>query len=71
MGAGGGVEQFFFPWTEMEAPETVFRALWDDGLFCFRFEVVDHDVVLGEGADAMEKVIGSDRVEIFLPRVLN
>ena len=31
----------------------------------FHFDVTDADVVLGGGADAMEKVIGSDRVEIF------
>ena len=56
---------FSFPWTKMEAPETLFRALWDDDLFYFRFEVVDEDVVLAEGADAKEQVVGSDRVEIF------
>ena len=59
------LSDFSFPWTATEAPETVFRALWDDDLFYFRFEVEDQDVVLGEGADAMEKVMGSDRVEIF------
>lgn len=59
------LSDFSFPWTDRVAPETTFRALWDDGLFYFRFEVVDQDVVLGEGATAMEKVTGSDRVEIF------
>lgn len=56
---------FSFPWTEAEAPQTLFRALWDDRFFYFRYEVVDPDLVLGGGGDAMEKVIGSDRVEIF------
>ena len=56
---------FSFPWTDKEAPETLFKALWDDDLFYFRFEVVDEDVVLAEGADSKEKVVGSDRVEIF------
>jgi len=59
------LSDFSFPWTDREAPETVFRALWDDDLFYFHYEVVDQDVVLGEGVDAREKVIGSDRVEIF------
>lgn len=61
----GGLSDFSFPWTDVEAPQTVFRALWDDDLFYFRFEVVDQDVVMAEGADAKEKVVGSDRVEIF------
>jgi len=56
---------FSFPWSKMSVPETVFRALWDDERFCFRFEVTDRDVVLEEGGNTMEKVIGSDRVEIF------
>lgn len=59
------LSDFVFPWTDAAAPETLFRALWDDENFFFRYEVVDADVVLGEGADAMEKVMASDRVEIF------
>lgn len=59
------LRDFSFPWKEKEAPKTFFRALWDNDLFYFRFEVEDQDVVLGEGVDAKEKVIGSDRVEIF------
>lgn len=56
---------FSFPWNEQVAPATQFRALWDAQQFYFRFDVTDSDVVLGDGADAMQKVIGSDRVEIF------
>jgi len=56
---------FSFPWTEAEAPQTLFRALWDDRFFHFRYEVVDLDLVLAGGDDARGKVIGSDRVEIF------
>ncbi|MFK5920672.1 MAG: carbohydrate-binding family 9-like protein [Verrucomicrobiota bacterium] len=56
---------FAFPWTDAKAPETVFRALWDEQYFYFRYEVLDLDLVLGEGIDSMEKVMGSDRVEIF------
>lgn len=57
---------FTFPWEDREVPLTEFRALWNDSHFLFRFDCVDDDLVLGDGADAKEKVIGSDRVEIFL-----
>lgn len=56
---------FTFPWNKRIPPATEFRALWDAQQFYFRFDVTDSDVVLGHGADAMQKVIGSDRVEIF------
>ena len=58
--------EFDFPWEDREAPETTFRALWSDTALHFRFDCVDDDLVLAEGADDREKVIGSDRVEIFL-----
>ncbi len=56
---------FTFPWTQQDPPATEFRALWNDDSFYVRFDVTDTDVVLAEGADVMEKMIGSDRVEIF------
>jgi len=56
---------FSFPWTRRGPPATEFRALWNEESLYFRYDVTDADVVLGEGANAMEKVIGSDRVEIF------
>jgi hypothetical protein len=56
---------FTFPWTKRTPPATEFRALWNEQHLYFRFDVTDTDVVLGTGADAMEKVIGSDRAEIF------
>jgi len=59
---------FSFPWLDRQAPQTIFRALWDTQNFYFRFEVSDTDVVMAEGADAGEKVSGSDRVEIFFTR---
>ena len=57
---------FSFPWEDTPPPATVFRALWNDCRLFFRFDCEDSDLVLGEGSDAMEKVLGSDRVEIFL-----
>ncbi len=56
---------FSFPWSARAPSTTEFRAVWDVQQLVFRFDVIDSDVVLGEGADAMQKVIGSDRVEIF------
>ena len=57
---------FTFPWEERPAPLTEFRALWTDSALHFRFDCEDDDIVLAAGADDDEKVMGSDRVEIFL-----
>lgn len=57
---------FVFPWEDRAVPLTEFRALWSGEFFHFRFDCIDDDLVLGEGTEAKEKVIGSDRVEIFL-----
>ncbi|MCA9131969.1 MAG: hypothetical protein KDA45_02395 [Planctomycetales bacterium] len=56
---------FSFPWSTQSPPATAFRALWNERQLYFRFDASDSDVVLAEGADAMAKVVGSDRVEIF------
>jgi hypothetical protein len=56
---------FSFPWTKQTPPATEFRALWNKQHLYFRFDVCDTDVVLAEGASVMQKVVGSDRVEIF------
>ena len=58
---------FAFPWLERPAPLTTFRARWttDDQRLYFFFDALDDDIVLGEGKDAREQVIGSDRVELF------
>lgn len=57
---------FSFPWEESTAPFTEFRALWGENHLHFRFDCQDDDLVLPDGADAKERVLGSDRVEIFL-----
>lgn len=57
---------FVFPWEDKAAPATSFRALWDDERLYFRFECEDDDLVLGAGATLKERVLDSDRVEIFL-----
>ncbi|MEQ1750090.1 MAG: sugar-binding protein, partial [Prosthecobacter sp.] len=51
---------------ERTVPSTEFRALWDDELLHFRFDCHDDDLVLAEGDSIKERVLGSDRVEIFL-----
>jgi len=56
---------FGFPWESTAAPSTDFRALWDEQRLHFRFECVDMDLVLGAGATVKERVLGSDRVELF------
>ncbi len=57
---------FSFPWLDQEAPETRFRA-WHDGLlFHFEFLAEDRDIVLHQSGSDDEKVLGSDRVEIFV-----
>jgi hypothetical protein len=57
---------FICPWEQSMVPPTEFRGLWDDERFYFRFDCVDDDLVLAEGGNSMERVLGSDRVEIFL-----
>lgn len=63
--AARALDDFSFPWLDAVAPATRFRALWDSQYFYFFFEAADADIVLAQGADAKERVIGSDRVEIF------
>lgn len=57
---------FTFPWKERTAPFTEFRALWDETHLHFRFDCIDDDLVLPDGPTAKDRVLGSDRVEIFL-----
>lgn len=56
---------FGFPWEKTAAPSTEFRALWDETHLHFRFDCVDHDLVLGGGETEKQRVLGSDRVELF------
>jgi hypothetical protein len=56
---------FTFPWENREAPKTEFRALWDETHLHFRFDCQDEDLVLPDGSTAKDRVIDSDRVEIF------
>jgi hypothetical protein len=60
------LNDFSFPWEERTIPFTEFRALWNAESLFFRFDCVEEDLVLGEGTTSAERVLGSDRVEIFL-----
>jgi hypothetical protein len=56
---------FSLPWESTPTPSTEFRALWTETHLHFRFDCVDEDLVLGAGHTAKERVLGSDRVELF------
>ncbi|MEM8955169.1 MAG: carbohydrate-binding family 9-like protein [Verrucomicrobiota bacterium] len=57
---------FAFPWSSKPTPETIFRAaVSHDDKFHFRFEIEDKDIVLGHGRTVTEKVLSSDRGELF------
>lgn len=59
------LSDFSFPWQDTRPPATEFRALHSAERLHFRFDCVDHDLVLGAGVTAKERVLGSDRVELF------
>lgn len=60
------LSDFAFPWEVTQVAPTEFRALWSNERLYFRFDCRDDDLVLGSGASEKERVLGSDRVEIFL-----
>ena len=62
---------FTFPWEDRTAPPTDFRAMHDGERFHFRFDCVDDDLVLPDGATAKERALGADRVEIFFAKDLS
>jgi hypothetical protein len=62
---GMELSDFRFPWKEDPAPETRFRAVWNEEFFAFSFEVEDHDLVIPDAEDPGEGALASDRVELF------
>ena len=56
---------FYYPWDDAEAPKTIFRALYDDQYFYFRFDVEDENVLTFVDKNHKMEVVDSDRVEIF------
>ncbi len=56
---------FVFPWRDVPAPPTSFRAVHDADTLYFAFEVVDDDVVIDEKTEGEMALIGEDRVEFY------
>ena len=56
---------FSFPWLDRKSPGTKFRAWHGNDIFYFQFQAEDDDIVLDESEDDQDKVLGSDRVELF------
>ena len=65
------LEDFTFPWVEGEPPKTKFRSLWDSEKIFFYFDVSDDNLVLADGINVKQRVLGSDRVEFFFSTGLN
>lgn len=59
------LEDFQFHWESTPPPKTKFSALWSEEWFLYYFQCWDADLVLGEGETLKERVLGSDRVELF------
>lgn len=59
------LSDFTFPWREEAAPETVFRALWDDTHFYFLYRAEDPEIITKERGLGERDAVDSDRVEIF------
>ena len=57
---------FSLPWENRPAPRTEFRALWTQSHLHFAFTALDSIPVLGPGSTLKDRVLDSDRVEIFL-----
>ena len=61
------LDQFVRPWNlGAPVPRTEFRAVTHDETFAFRFDVTDNALVLAEGETEPDRVLGSDRAELFL-----
>ncbi len=59
------LSDFESPWSAGEVQRTEFRALWQDDFLHFRFEAWDDTPTRGVGETMKERVLASDRVEIF------
>lgn len=54
-----------FPWNDLPAPRTEFRALCDDEFLYFAFDVDDSDIVFARDFKSKMSVVEGDRVEVF------
>lgn len=56
---------FHYPWENIKAPETVFKAFHDNTNLYFSFIVTDKDVLVDDNWQGESTVDNEDRVEIF------
>jgi hypothetical protein len=56
---------FTYPWQQMSAPPTVFRALWDGEWLYFLYHATDETVIHRQEGMGERDAANSDRVEIF------
>ncbi len=59
------LSDFESPWSSGHDSQTEFRSLWQGKTLHFRFEAWDDTPTLGMGQTLKERVLDSDRVEIF------
>lgn len=66
-GEANSLTNFSYPWREEEAPETEFRALWNDDYLFFRYNAIDPDIItqMDTSLSVEMRAVNSDRVEIF------
>lgn len=57
--------EFHYPWLDIAAPRTVFKAFHDSNNFYFRFVVKDKDIVVDKTWKNKSTVDNEDRVELF------
>lgn len=56
---------FVCPWRDDNPPQTLFRALYDENHFYFRYDVVDSKIYTDNRTGKETDVMNSDRVELF------
>ena len=59
------ITDFSYPWENAKAPQIIFRALFDEENFYFRFDVQEENVLTFVDQNHKMEVVDSDRVEIF------
>jgi len=60
------LENFVYPWQDLDPPKTTFRAMHDDDNLYFYYHADDEDIRLKETGDEEMDAVESDRVEIFI-----
>ena len=59
------LRDFTCPWSPGTPPEMMFRALWDEQWFYFRFDIAGSGILTFANTNHKMEVVDSDRVEIF------